>query len=278
MESAGMESDNVSGNETAARVSPAGGVAADPAFARNRRFYDPLWAAARLVPPESFNTWPLVRDVLPPEGVPRLEIGPGLRPRLPLAGSDFLDASPAAVAVLRAAGGRAVQGSAAALPYRAGGFGLIAALDVIEHVTDDAAAFAELARVAAPGAALLLSVPLDPTRWSRFDDAVGHCRRYRIDALGAVLAQHGWEVEASAGFGLRPRWPALVALGMWVLAHQPRRAMWWYNRILPGTLRRQPPLAPVPGLAVPGRRTDEVLLLARMSVKPDRTHAPLVKN
>jgi SAM-dependent methyltransferase len=247
-----------------AGVAGEGRAAADPAFARNRRFYDPLWAAARLIPPESFNTWPLVHRLMAEGDVRRLEIGPGLRPRLPLSGSDFLDASPAATAALRAAGGRAVQGSASALPYRTGAFGLIVALDVIEHVADDAAAFAELARVAAPGAALLLSVPLDPTRWSRFDEAVGHCRRYRIETLGPALAARGWTVEASASFGLRPRWPALVALGMWVLARQPRRAMWWYNRLLPRAVRRQPPLAPVPGLAVPERRTDEVLLLARM--------------
>ena len=245
----------------------------DPAFARNRRFYDPLWAAARLIPPERFNTWPLVARLLGPDDGARLEIGPGLRPRLPLAGSDFLDASPAAAAALSAAGGRAVVGSAAALPYRDGRFALIVALDVIEHVTDDTAAFAELTRVAAPGAALLLSVPLDPSRWSRFDDTVGHCRRYRIETLGPALARLGWTVEASASFGLRPRWPALVAFGMWVLARQPRRAMWWYNRVLPGTLRRQPTLALVPGLTVPQRRTDEVLLLARRHADAGRGEA-----
>ncbi len=30
----------------------------------NRQFYDPLWAGSRLVPPERFNTWPLVRSLL----------------------------------------------------------------------------------------------------------------------------------------------------------------------------------------------------------------------
>ncbi|HVB67592.1 MAG TPA: methyltransferase domain-containing protein [Acetobacteraceae bacterium] len=236
----------------------------DSAFARNRRFYDPLWAAAQLIPPQRFNTWRMIRRLLPPAGGARLEIGPGLRPRLPLADSDFLDASPAAAAVLRAAGGRAVVGSADALPYRSGMFGLIVALDVIEHVADDAAAFAELTRVAAPGAALVLSVPLDPARWSRFDEAVGHCRRYRIEELGGALARLGWRVEASASFGLRPRLPGLAAAGMWMLAHHPERAMWWYNRLLPRALRRQQRLATVPGLAVPARRTDEVLLIARL--------------
>ncbi|MBW4091095.1 MAG: class I SAM-dependent methyltransferase [Proteobacteria bacterium] len=238
--------------------------AVEPAFVRNRRFYDPLWAAAQLVPPERFNTWRMIRRLLPPADGLRLEIGPGLRPRLPLAGSDFLDASPAAAAALRAAGGRAVVGSADALPYGAGTFGLIVALDVIEHVDDDVAAFAEITRVAASGAALVLSVPLDPERWSRFDETVGHCRRYRIDELGGTLARLGWRVEASASFGLRPRVPGLVAAGMWMLAHQPERAMRWYNRMLPRALRRQPRLATVPGLAIPPGRTDEVLLIARL--------------
>jgi len=32
---------------------------------RNRRFYDLLWSGARLVEPQRFNTWPLVRSLLP---------------------------------------------------------------------------------------------------------------------------------------------------------------------------------------------------------------------
>ena len=31
----------------------------------NRRFYDMLWAGARLVEPQRFNTWPLVNSLLP---------------------------------------------------------------------------------------------------------------------------------------------------------------------------------------------------------------------
>ena len=236
---------------------------ADVAFARNQAFYDPLWRAARLVPPERFATWPLLRPLLAAGGG-RLEIGPGLRPRLPVAGTDFLDASAPAAAALARAGGRAVQGSAARLPYADAAFRLVVALDVIEHVDDDAAAFAELARVAAPGAALLLSVPLDPGRWSRFDETVGHCRRYRAETLVAALARVGFAVEASGTCGLRPRWPWLVALGMWFLARQPRRAMWWYNRLLlPGALRAQAPLVLRTGFVLPDARTDEVLLLLR---------------
>jgi hypothetical protein len=32
----------------------------------NRRFYDPLWTGARLVAPERFNTWSVVRSLTGP--------------------------------------------------------------------------------------------------------------------------------------------------------------------------------------------------------------------
>ena len=39
---------------------------------------------------------------------------------------------------------------------------------IIEHVDEDEQAMAELARVAAPGAALLISMPLHPALWTPF--------------------------------------------------------------------------------------------------------------
>ena len=62
-------------------------------------------AWGRLERPDGFNTWPLVSGLLgvAPE---RLEIGPGLRPRLPIAGTHFLDISAPAIERLRARGGQ----------------------------------------------------------------------------------------------------------------------------------------------------------------------------
>ncbi len=236
-------------------------MTADPGFAANRAFYDPLWSAARLIPPEAFPTWPVITELAAAGEC--LEIGPGVHPRLPLDRGVFLDASPAAAARLRAGGARAVVGDVTALPWPAARFALIVALDVIEHVADDARAVAELARVAAPGAALLVSVPIGPEYWSRFDAAVGHARRYDPPAFAALLARHGWRIEASAPFGLRPRWPALAALGVWMLAKYPGVAMRWYNRVLPRALARAPRLALRPGLVAGGGRDEGVVVLAR---------------
>jgi|SRR5579885_56788 len=229
----------------------------------NRDFYDALWRDARLVPPQRFNTWPLVRTLAAEGGGRWLEVAPGLRPRLPLAGGVCLELSPAAATQLRARGAQVVRGSAARLPFADDAFELVCACDILEHLEDDEAVLAEFSRIAAPGARLLLSVPLHPERWNAFDDFVGHCRRYETPALLALLARHGFAVERSAVYGMQPRSSRLLDLGLWFLVHQRRRAIWWYNRVMmPLALRWQKTLALSRGM-IETEGVDEVLLLCR---------------
>jgi SAM-dependent methyltransferase len=233
----------------------------------NRLFYDPLWTGAHLVAPERFNTWPMVCSLTGP-GRPRLEVAPGLRPRLPIEDTWFVDISAPAVAKLRVRGANAVRAQLSALPFDDDTFDLVCALDVVEHVEDEDGALSELSRVAAPGAALLLSVPLHPLRWSAFDDFVGHCRRYEPGRLLAKLAEHGLQVEQSAVYGMRPRSSRLVDLGMWFLEHRRERAMWWYNRVfMPLGVRFQKPLAFVPGI-IGDDAVDEIVMVCRKPPRP----------
>lgn len=234
----------------------------------NRDFYDRLWSGASLVEPERFNTWPLIQTLT--RDAPRcLEIGPGLRPRLPLQDTHFVDISPPALAALAARGGRSHTAPIGELPFPNRSFDLICALDILEHVADDAGALAELARVAAPGATVLLSVPLHPEYWTPFDDLVGHYRRYPPEQLAALLAAHGLEVAQSAVFGMKPRVSWLNRLGLWFLKHQRALALWTYNRILmPQAVRRQKPLELVPGM-VDTEGVDEVFLVCRSSYAGD---------
>jgi SAM-dependent methyltransferase len=228
----------------------------------NRHFYNVLWTDARLIEPERFNTWPLVRSLLAP-AQRRLEVAPGLRPRLPIEDTQFIDISAPALAKLRARGGSCALGSITALPYGDSIFHVICAFDVIEHVDDDEGALAELGRVASPGATLITSMPLDPAQWTGFDDFVGHRRRYEAGDLKAKLARHGFSVERSAVFGMKPRSSPLVDLGMWFLIHRRKRAMWLYNRVLmPLGVRFQKPLALAEGL-IDTAGVGEILLLCR---------------
>ena len=231
-------------------------------IAANRRFYDGLWSASFLIRPQRFNTWPLLSP-LAASAPARLEIGPGLRPRLPIAGTSFVDISQPAVSRLKALGGLATLGEITALPFPDRTFDLLCAFDIIEHVEDDRQVFRELSRVARDDATIIFSVPLHPARWTAFDDLVGHVRRYDRDDLLAILEQQSLVVEQSAGFGMQPRSGWLLDFAVWGLTHRPVQAMRWYNRIfLPLGLRLQKPLAWAPGL-LDVAEIDEILLVCR---------------
>jgi SAM-dependent methyltransferase len=190
-------------------------------------------------------------------------VAPGLRPRLPLEGTQFLDISAPAVARLRGRGGQAAVGKVTCLPFADSSFDLVCALDIIEHVDDDDGALSEVSRTAKSGGTILMSVPLHAALWTSFDDFVGHKRRYEPPQLLSKLAQHHLTVERSAVFGMQPRSSWLVDLGMWWLLNHRERAMWWYNRVIMRVgLLSQKRLRLEPGMiATDG--VDEILLVCR---------------
>ena len=182
------------------------------ATAINRAFYDGLWQKVRWPPPERFNTWSLVQRWCN-EAPTRLEVGPGMRPRLPAMGTSFIDLSPSCIERLQQAGADARCGSATELPFADRNFALVCAFDIIEHVDDDRRVLAELVRVLADHGRLVLSLPLFAARWTPFDGMCGHVRRYEPSAVLTMLAEHGLEIIESAGYGMQPRqW--LVDFGM----------------------------------------------------------------
>ncbi len=228
----------------------------------NRRFYDDLWRDSRLVTAERFNTWPLVQRLMA-GATRRLEVAPGRRPRLPIPGTHFVDISAHAVDCLRRHGGGATLGSVTALPFPDASFDLVCALDIVEHVDDDHAALAELVRVATRDAVLLLSIPLHPSRWSKFDEFVGHRRRYEPARLFQMLASHGLAAEQTAEYSMQPKSSRLLDFGMWFLIHRRSRAIWWYNNVfMPLGLRFDRKLVLTPGM-VDTERADEILLVCR---------------
>lgn len=233
-----------------------------PLAERNRRFYDALWEKAELIAPSRFNTWPLVRELASP-APERLEIGPGLRPRLPIVGTQFVDLSTRAVDKLRRAGGIATTGTVTALDFSDESFDLVCALDIIEHVGDDLAAFSELARVTRPGGVLLISVPLHAGNWTAFDDLVGHGRRYEPAEIVKRLEEGGFEIERSAVYGMQPRSPRLTDFGIRCLVRRPERAVWYWSRIfMPLGIWFQSRLRVQPGL-IDLQGVDEAIFVCR---------------
>jgi len=231
-------------------------------IASNRRFYNSLWSSSYVVSPHRFNTWPLLSGLAATASA-RLEIGPGLHPRLPIAGTHFVDISEPALARLRNRAGLTTLGEITALPFPDDSFDQVCAFDIVEHIEDDRQAFRELARIARDAATVILSVPLNPARFSAFDALVGHVRRYDPDALLALLAEHSLVLEQSAAFGMEPRSRWLLDFAVWGLTRRYVQAMRCYNKLfLPVGLLLQPRLACAPGL-IDLAQVDELLVICR---------------
>jgi SAM-dependent methyltransferase len=232
----------------------------------NHTFFDALWRKARLERPDGFSTWPIVSQFLP-SAPARLEIGPGLRPRLPIAGTHFIDISIPAIERLNARGGLAVQGEIGALPFSDKEFDLVCAFDVIEHTEDDRRAFGELSRVLKEDGVLIFSVPLHADLWTEFDDWVGHARRYDPPNLLAIMTDKQLKLEKSAAFGMQPASPRLVKYGKWWLTHRRAWAMFWYNWVgMPLAMFFQRRLDLVNGL-IDTTGVDETVVLCRRAVR-----------
>ena len=142
--------------------------------------------------------------------------------------------------------GRAVRGTAYALPFRDGAFDRVVASEVLEHLPQDRDAMRELVRVLAPGGLLAVTIP----RWgpelvcwalsSAYHEAEGgHVRIYRGSELRRRLGEHGLElVDAHHAHGLHsPYWWLKCAVGVDDADH---RLVSAYHRLLVWDMMKAP--------------------------------------
>jgi SAM-dependent methyltransferase len=115
-----------------------------------------------------------------------------------------------------------LRGDAQCLPFEDDSFDVVTMLDVLEHLSDDCLALAEVQRVLRRGGALVMSVPAYQKLWSAHDEALHHFRRYEYHGLRRVL--HG------AGFA--------VPLLSFAMSLMPPMAWLWRRLILPFKPRR----------------------------------------
>ena len=79
------------------------------------------------------------------------------------------------------------------IPFEAGSFDVVTALDVIEHVEDDEAALDNLRSLLVAGGRLVVTVPAYQWLWSRHDETNHHIRRYTISQLSERLRSTGFQ-------------------------------------------------------------------------------------
>ena len=129
------------------------------------------------------------REAMPPSSARILEIGCGTGHNLPMLGAfgrvDAVELDDEAREFAERRLGRAVM--RAPLPelqgVADGTYDLIAALDVIEHIEDDAAALRSIAEKLKTGGKFVMTVPAHAWMWSAHDVVNHHQRRYSRRAL-----------------------------------------------------------------------------------------------
>jgi SAM-dependent methyltransferase len=146
------------------------------------------------------------------------------------------------------AGAAAASADATRLPFADGAFDAIIAAEILEHVPDDTAALAEIARVLRPGGTLAVTVPAWlPERicWalsSEYHEVPGgHVRIFTRAELGAKLAAAGLTPTGGHhAHGLHSAyWWLKCAVGVHDDAHPAVRA---YHRLLVWDIMSKPAL------------------------------------
>lgn len=89
-----------------------------------------------------------------------------------------------------------------ALPFADEQFNVVIAIDVLEHVEDDAAAIREINRVTKKGGKVILTVPAFQMLWSRRDEQCHHHRRYLRDDFRVRVQRGGFKVLKSTYINL----------------------------------------------------------------------------
>jgi SAM-dependent methyltransferase len=89
---------------------------------------------------------------------------------------------------------RLLQADVCALPLADGSVDAVLSANLLEHVTDDELALAELRRVLRPGALAVVVVPAGPRCYDYYDRFLGHQRRYGRCELSARARLAGLEV------------------------------------------------------------------------------------
>jgi SAM-dependent methyltransferase len=98
----------------------------------------------------------------------------------------------------------------------------VTALDVLEHVPDDAAVVRGFHRLLKPGGLAVVTVPASMALWSDWDVSLHHFRRYSRPQLRALFSHKSWEV-VHVNYTNVLTYPAVWAVRKWRAWRGPKR-------------------------------------------------------
>jgi SAM-dependent methyltransferase len=110
------------------------------------------------------------------------------------------------------------------VPLPAGSVDYVTALDVLEHVPDDAAVVRGFHRLLKPGGVAVVTVPASMALWSDWDVSLHHFRRYHRRQLAALFPGAQWEI-VYVNYTNVLVYPAVLLVRKWRALTAPRGAM-----------------------------------------------------
>jgi len=109
--------------------------------------------------------------------------------------AEGVDVSDEALEFCKSKGLNVHKGLAESLPFADQSFDVVTALDVVEHLDDDAAGLKEMNRVLKTGGRTLIFVPAFMWLWGVQDDVSNHRIRYTKRQITGRLERAGFEIE-----------------------------------------------------------------------------------
>jgi len=107
-----------------------------------------------------------------------------------------------------------LNGDSNNLPVRPNSIGLIIAMDILEHLDDDANGLTEFHRALNKGGMLILTVPAFEFLWGIQDKVTGHKRRYVKKEITKKLREAGFEILNAFYFNFFLFFPILFGRGI----------------------------------------------------------------
>ena len=134
---------------------------------------------------------------------------------------------------LEAVGGTVLRTSLERVALPDGCASAVTAMDVLEHLDDDAGALSELVRLTKPGGVIVATVPALPFLWSDWDVALHHRRRYRRTDLARIIAPLDVDVLRLAYFNASAVLPVWMVRS-WRKWRPPHPEATWAEHRIPG--------------------------------------------
>jgi len=95
------------------------------------------------------------------------------------------------------------------LPVRSKSVGLIVAMDILEHLDDDANGISEFYRALSNGGILIVTVPAFNFLWGIQDEVTGHKKRYLKEEITNKLKKAGFDIMKASYFNFFLFFPIL---------------------------------------------------------------------